>query len=405
MLTTTPPKRFIPVQKDQLRVGPARWADVLNRLNDALLEDQVTRPDISLADMLAGPHIASFTFMLANSSGAVLPLMELIQGPDLTPILSASAVQETWQQLRWTRGGRVIYDLHAALARAFHQTDVHVLGSDLVFPVPTFYLAVPPDLGLTLWNEESGEHVLDGFYVSEATHTELPAEQQDDPRGTVCVLPRGQLYTVPSGRNRALSVLAQAHPRPGQSLNDSAHVHFSIPLNPVTLPDGTLITDLESWMTTHNRLSAGGYGGDIGPNEGRMWSWCRLILNACLYLTSDTPDVEKRRFITDAARAHANKLSGRAKSRHLDELTRKDVRYSVLGSKFKTMTPDVPTGSESDRQVHARFIVRGHWRNQPHGEKMALRKRMWIQPHWKGPAWADIVARVQTIKPEDPVTP
>jgi hypothetical protein len=46
------------------------------------------------------------------------------------------------------------------------------------------------------------------------------------------------------------------------------------------------------------------------------------------------------------------------------------------------------TGTGGDGQgwkVAQRFIVRGHWRNQAHGEKRALRKRLWIEPHWKGP--------------------
>jgi hypothetical protein len=44
--------------------------------------------------------------------------------------------------------------------------------------------------------------------------------------------------------------------------------------------------------------------------------------------------------------------------------------------------------SEGDAQRVAlahRFIVRGHWRWQAHGEGRALRRRQWIQPFWKGP--------------------
>lgn len=40
-----------------------------------------------------------------------------------------------------------------------------------------------------------------------------------------------------------------------------------------------------------------------------------------------------------------------------------------------------------------RFIVRGHWKNQPHGEGRLLRKRIWVEPFWKGPA--DIEAALQ----------
>lgn len=36
-------------------------------------------------------------------------------------------------------------------------------------------------------------------------------------------------------------------------------------------------------------------------------------------------------------------------------------------------------------KLSARFIVRGHWRNQVHGPQRSLRRRQWIQPFWKGP--------------------
>ncbi len=36
-----------------------------------------------------------------------------------------------------------------------------------------------------------------------------------------------------------------------------------------------------------------------------------------------------------------------------------------------------------------RFIVRGHWRNQAFGPARSERKRLWIEPHWKGPETLD----------------
>ena len=36
-------------------------------------------------------------------------------------------------------------------------------------------------------------------------------------------------------------------------------------------------------------------------------------------------------------------------------------------------------------KLASRFIVRGHWRNQPYGPKRELRKRTWIEPFFKGP--------------------
>lgn len=62
--------------------------------------------------------------------------------------------------------------------------------------------------------------------------------------------------------------------------------------------------------------------------------------------------------------------------------------------------------SKADRKaraiyaMHARFMVRGHWRNQPYGPAHALRRQQWIQPHWKGPETADGLQRLYSLKDE-----
>lgn len=46
------------------------------------------------------------------------------------------------------------------------------------------------------------------------------------------------------------------------------------------------------------------------------------------------------------------------------------------------------------------FLVRGHWREQVHGPKRALRKRIWIEPFWKGPEEARILLRSHALEKE-----
>lgn len=47
-------------------------------------------------------------------------------------------------------------------------------------------------------------------------------------------------------------------------------------------------------------------------------------------------------------------------------------------------------------KVRARFVVRGHWRNQAVGEGRRGRVRKWIAPFWKGPAGAAAWAHLYT---------
>lgn len=44
-----------------------------------------------------------------------------------------------------------------------------------------------------------------------------------------------------------------------------------------------------------------------------------------------------------------------------------------------------------------RFIVRGHWRNQPFGQGREQRKLIFIKPYYKGPDLADLVNKPYAV--------
>ena len=57
-------------------------------------------------------------------------------------------------------------------------------------------------------------------------------------------------------------------------------------------------------------------------------------------------------------------------------------------------------GSGARWTLAQRFIVRGHWRWQVHGEGRLLRKRLWIEPHFKGPVDIEAaIARTYEVGP------
>lgn len=45
---------------------------------------------------------------------------------------------------------------------------------------------------------------------------------------------------------------------------------------------------------------------------------------------------------------------------------------------------------DAGREYQCRWVVRGHWRNQPYGPKGALRRPTWVLPHVKGPEGAPL---------------
>lgn len=70
-----------------------------------------------------------------------------------------------------------------------------------------------------------------------------------------------------------------------------------------------------------------------------------------------------------------------------------------LQPELRRMAREVALGQSSDHavqgwKVRIKHVVRGHWKNQPHGEGRTQRKRKWIEPYWRGPegaaAWAHL---------------
>lgn len=60
---------------------------------------------------------------------------------------------------------------------------------------------------------------------------------------------------------------------------------------------------------------------------------------------------------------------------------------------------DVDDDGDHDGPVWGhQWVVRGHWRWQPHGEGRALRKLIWIGPHIKGPEGAPLIEVEQIAK-------
>lgn len=59
------------------------------------------------------------------------------------------------------------------------------------------------------------------------------------------------------------------------------------------------------------------------------------------------------------------------------------------------------TGAAHEKwKLEKRFIVRGHWKNQACGEDLSERKMIFVEPYWKGPADAPVLARVYTDEPK-----
>ena len=94
--------------------------------------------------------------------------------------------------------------------------------------------------------------------------------------------------------------------------------------------------------------------------------------------------------------AHGHRRRGHAEEKTLPKAERRAFRAAKLHDNFVIGTP-VVIGLEPEVSEYltgrigemrkSRWCTRGHWRSQPHGPGHALRKPVWIAPHWnsRGP--------------------
>jgi hypothetical protein len=296
-------------------------------------------------------------------------------------LVGHASTQQLWQQARWKMFGSRCYDLSAPLAATLLETAMNVDGSDIELPIPSFYLRVR-DLGLTINNIETGDHILDGFYVS--------------------MLPTvGREYTAGDRElgegSKAVAVMAVGLPNERSAeVTDNALASFI-----VLLEEG----NVEDWV-----LKMAGSEGAIrglASNAEHLVPWVRIIFGFCLYMLAEDHDEERRKLFSgneEEIRAKARKLRERGKdkdAKRLIEDAALPVHYVRVGYKEQPSEELIRHASadEETRHLTRRFIVRGHYRNQPYGPGRAQRRIVFIRAFWKGPSWAEVVsARRHVVK-------
>ena len=71
--------------------------------------------------------------------------------------------------------------------------------------------------------------------------------------------------------------------------------------------------------------------------------------------------------------------------------------YSVKTIYVTAEPPAAETAKTKNVEYHHRWIVSGHFRNQPYGPGGSLRRRQWIPPYIKGPAGAPLLNRTKLL--------
>jgi hypothetical protein len=125
-----------------------------------------------------------------------------------------------------------------------------------------------------------------------------------------------------------------------------------------------------------------------------------FVAKSILYITGAGSDVkwvdERPELLAQLSRAK----SGGKRSK-LERRLQKAKRMFLVGHSIVLSRQEremYESKGEGTWRTSYRFIVQGHWRNQAHGPKMSQRKLIFIEPHYKGPSFTDVVNNPHVVK-------
>jgi hypothetical protein len=145
---------------------------------------------------------------------------------------------------------------------------------------------------------------------------------------------------------------------------------------------------LEKWLEG-SKTKKGPF--DIALDEEQVLTMAhRLVANFIIYLNASTLPAPERQSTVLKKKGALNQ----------------DARIYRVGGEVRLPSHLFEAAKQSINQtkqkalwrLHSRFVVRGHWRNQAFGTGRKERKRVWIQPFWKGPTTAEALSRIYTTE-------
>lgn len=131
----------------------------------------------------------------------------------------------------------------------------------------------------------------------------------------------------------------------------------------------------------------------------------RIVVNAVLYLSSDKAEMTAKESPRKEIEDKADGIASLPKRRKLLQTT---SRYTVLDYEevgasvgpivIKKGETEGGEGESGGGKPLVRFMVRGHWRRQPHGPERQERKLIWVRPYYKGPDFAATINKPYLVK-------
>lgn len=283
--------------------------------------------------------------------------------------------------LRVGRGRR--FEIRPMLANILLNTDATIPAQELRLPFPFMAIKLPPNL---IYLNEQGKDNVDCRYLAVSKQEIRPGdipEAGDSPIDTLNVMAISEGTDDPAG---GLVVLETMPLREGLSVHDEIRELEERRKDQYTRP-GLVNVDATE-RPKSKRLSA---MGDV----------LNLVANVCLYCTNRGADVIPHNMA--AINRRKAQLSGHASSRKRAKINRKIQEEKkkaiyIIGQTYEPKHGEILKHVKESGKLEQRHLVRGHWKMQVYGEGRTQRRFTFIEPYWRGPELAEVVARDYVVE-------
>jgi len=265
--------------------------------------------------------------------------------------------------------GKRVYEVSDGLAWLLQNTNLDNTEVSLVRPpYPSIYVKIP--LGLfTLLDARTGEHKIEGFY----------------------------LRSYLKNDKRVFRIIATAVENDASSFAlDDSYFFFWMEFD----EHGKVKEELSRVMREEGKRWTVMLSDATQENAKKIPDFFRFVMNVILYSNSADVDCDWHPAWQKLFAQRQKARKERQKKRLRRELDALGNPRKLLGGKIVILREEKNAYREAHktgRQVKVRFRVAGHWRSQPYGPKMSLRRPKWIKPYLKGPDAADVVNRVHRL--------
>jgi hypothetical protein len=343
----------VSLKQQRILASNAR-ADVLGFYHRASEELGLQAPDRIPTGPYLAPKILALSQILETRIGKTLSA-SVADGQEF-------AAGALWHWVVWAELGFPAFELSQGLTASLLLTEP-MPKTEFHLPFESLVICLPPEIPIAF---ELGDRI---EHASSIAACELPAWKSAEE------LQRFRSATNALDATKILLSAGLSNKLYTHITGDSGGLfHFTDPWN---------LVGSESWLNSlHESDVTHQLPSDIAANKLKN----RLLSNLFDYIESDHGAAEFA--------AQASKVA------------RRDAKTMRLGSTINLPAPGKflrSLGDETSWKLEHRYIVRGHWRLQPHGPERSLRKRIWIMPFWKGPDDAVAVSeRIYRVEEKTP---